>query len=285
MNEKKTSGFQNIIKLRDLISVFIRRRWIFIGFFLVVLIIGLLFTFLKTPVYQSSSTLKLKDVYYEENLYKYFPEEARNLGIFAPGMVVEELESEILTGITRDIRDDILLDEVSGKLDFEINIEELDQVTNTLVDKGDKVVRVIATYITAERAYQINKTLINTYLENRIEGKSEIIENTILEIDGMVAKLEQQLEDAESQNENTDDIQGELDSINNLIVDLNEIKYNLENNKEVYINNIEISEESGIPAEAINVNNFKSILITVFAAVAAGIIAVYIPNVFIPFKK
>src|SRR3972149_8417530 len=100
MNEKKISGFRNIIKLKDLISVFLRKKWIFIGFFLIISIIGLLFTFLKTPVYQSVSTLKLKDVYYEENLYKYFPEEARTLGIFAPGMVVAELESEILTNTT-----------------------------------------------------------------------------------------------------------------------------------------------------------------------------------------
>src|SRR4030042_5243775 len=102
-----------------------------------VLIIGLLFTFLKTPVYQSVSTLKLKDVYYEENLYKYFPEEARSLGIFAPGMVVAELESEILTNTTRAIKDGILLDEVAGKLDFEIGKEELNQAINTLVDRGN----------------------------------------------------------------------------------------------------------------------------------------------------
>src|SRR4030066_2240332 len=112
MNKKKISGFRNIIKLRDLVSVFIRRKWVFIGFFLVILIVGLLFTFIKIPLYQSYSVLKLKDVYYEENLYKYFPEEARSLGIFAPGMIVAELESEILTNTTRAIKDGILLDEV-----------------------------------------------------------------------------------------------------------------------------------------------------------------------------
>src|SRR4030066_622157 len=108
MDKKKISGFRNIIKLRDLVSVFIRRKWVFIGFFLVILIVGLLFTFIKIPLYQSYSVLKLKDVYYEENLYKYFPEEARTLGIFAPGMVVEELESEILASITKNIQDEAL---------------------------------------------------------------------------------------------------------------------------------------------------------------------------------
>ena len=285
MNKKKISGFRNIIKLRDLVSVFIRRKWLFVGFFLVILIVGMLFTFIKTPLYQSYSILKLKDVYYEENLYKYFPEEARGLGIFAPGMIVGELESEILAGITRDIRDDILLDEVSGKLDFKINKKELYKTIDTLVDRGDKVVRIIITHNSDEGSYQINNTLINTYLENNINEKSKIIEDIILEIDGRIAALHGQYEDIKSQNKSADDIKSELDSINNLIVDLNGIKYNLEKNKEVYVNNIEILEEPGIPAEAINVDNFKSILITIFAAVAAGLIAVYIPNIFVPFKK
>lgn len=285
MNKKKISEFRNIIKLRDLVSVFIRRKWLFVGFFLVILIVGLLFTFIKTPLYQSYSILKLKDVYYEESLYKYFPEEARSLGIFAPGMVVEELESEILTGITREIRDDILLDEVSGKLDFEISKEDLKKVISPLIDRGNRIIRVIVTYNSAEGSYQINNTLINTYLENNINEKSEIIEDIILEIDGRIAALHEQYGNIKSQTKSADDIKSELDSINNLTVDLNGIKYNLEKNKEVYINNIEISAEPGIPAEAINVDNFKSILITVFAAVAAGLIAVYIPNIFIPFKE
>ncbi|HEY4662894.1 MAG TPA: Wzz/FepE/Etk N-terminal domain-containing protein [Candidatus Humimicrobiaceae bacterium] len=285
MNEKKISGFRNIIKLKDMVSVSVRKKWVFIGFFLVVLIIGLLFTFIKTPVYQSYSALRLKDIYYEENLYKYFPEEARALGIFAPGMEIEELESEILNGITKDIRDDVLLDDVSAKLDFEINKDKLNEAISTLIDRGNKVIAITATYSNAEGSYKINNILINTYLENSRNEKSQIIEDSILKINGRVTALEQQFEDAESQNEGAEDIESELDSINNLIIDLNEIKYNLENNKEVYINNVEISEEPVIPVDAINIDNFKSILITVFAAIAVGLIAVYIPNVFAPFKK
>ncbi|OFW64524.1 MAG: hypothetical protein A2Z35_04970 [Actinobacteria bacterium RBG_19FT_COMBO_36_27] len=285
MNKKSISGFRNIIKLKDLVSVFIRKKWIFIGFFLVVLIIGMLFTFLKTPMYQSSSTLKLEDVYYEENLYKYFPEQARILGIFAPGMVVGELESEILAGINSDIRSSALIDEVAGKLDFEISKDELSQVINTLVDRGNKVIKVIATYINAEDSHQINNTLINTYLENSRNEKSQIIEDIIVEIDDRLAALKQQLENTESPNEGSDEIDSETNSISNLTIELNEIKYNLENNKEIYVSNIEIYEEPVIPAEAMNADNFKSILVIVFVAIAAGLIAVYIPNIFVPFKR
>ncbi|MFA5014468.1 MAG: Wzz/FepE/Etk N-terminal domain-containing protein [Actinomycetota bacterium] len=285
MNKNKISKFTDTIKLRGITSIFLRRKWIFIGFFLAVLVIGLLFTFIKTPVYKSTSVLKLKDVYYEENIYKYFPEESRILGVFAPGMVVEELEGEILTEITRDIRKDALLDEVLEKLDFEIARNELNETIYPLVDRGNRTITIIVSYTDAEGSYQINNLLINTYLENNKNNKSEIIENIIIDIDGRITELRKEYGNLESQNDEEDNIDGELDSINNLIVDLNGIKYSLENNKESYINNIEISGEPVIPAEAANMDNFKSILIAVFAAIAAGLIAVYLPNVFIPFKK
>ncbi len=285
MNKNKISKFRDTIKLRDIVLIFLKRKWIFIGFFLVVSIIGLLFTFLKTPVYQSSSTLKLKDVYYEENLYKYFPEEARSLGIFAPGMVVSELESEVLTGITKDIRDDILLDEVSAKLDFEIDKDKLNESISALIDQGNKVIRIIVTYISREGSYEINNTLINTYLEDRKNDKSKIIGDIIADIDSSITELQEQYENIEGQNEDMDNAEGELGSINNLIVDLNGIKYNLENNREIYINNVEITEEPSIPSEAINMDNFKSILITIFAAIAAGLVAVYLPGIFVTFKE
>jgi len=289
-NNKKTPGIRETIKLKGLVAVFLRRKWIFLSFFLAVLITGLLFNFVKTPLYQSYSVLKLKDIYYDENLYKYFPQESQELGIFAPGLDVKELESSILKDITRSLRDDALLEEVSGKLDFQVSKEEMNNAISTLVDSGNRVIRVIVTYNNAESAYQINNTLINTYLESNRSEKSEIVESIILEIDNKIDLLKEQYEDIKTQNQTQsdkmDDTQeSEIDSINSLIVDLNKIKYNLENNKEVYINNIEISEEPSVPSEPINMDNIKSILVTIFTAVAAGLIAVYIPNVFIPFKE
>jgi uncharacterized protein involved in exopolysaccharide biosynthesis len=284
MNKNKILKFTGTINLRDIISVFLKKKWIFLGFFTAVLIIGLLFTFIKTPVYKSTSVLKLKDVYYEENLYKYFPEESRALGVFAPGLVVEELESEILVKITRDIRKDALLDEVLAKLDFGITRNDLNETIYPLVDRGSRTITIIVTYTDAEGSYQINNLLINTYLENDKNNKSKIIENIITDINDRVTELRDEYGELENQ-DNKEIIESELDSINNLIIDLNGIKYRVENNKESYVNNIEISGEPVIPAEAANMDNFKSILIAVFGAIAAGLIAVYLPSVFIPFKK
>jgi uncharacterized protein involved in exopolysaccharide biosynthesis len=285
MNKKKIYRFKNTIKLKDLAVIFARRKWFFIGFFLFVLIVGLLFTFIRTPVYQSSSILKLKGIYYDENLYKYFPEEAQLLGIFAPGLDVKEMESAILTDMTRKMHEDTLLDDIADKLEFDVSSEELDQAIYALVDSGNRIVRINVTYGSAEGSYQINDTLIDTYLENDRNSKSDLIEYLISEIDDIITSMEKQFKDIENQNGDVDDASGEIDSISSLIVDLNKIKYNLENNKTTYINNIEILEEPVIPVKAVGMDNLRSILITIFAAAAAGLIAVYIPNIFVPFKK
>jgi uncharacterized protein involved in exopolysaccharide biosynthesis len=274
---KKEKMPEDEVKLKDLVSIFLRKKWIFLSFFLVVLIAGLLFTFLKVPQYQTYSTLKLKGVYYDENLYKYFPEEAKKLGIFAPEMDIKELESLVLNDITKSLREDVLLEDVAGKLDFKINKEELNKKISTLVDSSNKVIRVIVTYNNEDGAFKINNTLINAYIESSKKEKSEIIENVISEIDSRITSLQEQYE--------KENLEYDLDSINSLIVDLNKIKYNLENNKEVYTSNVEIVQEPSVPSEPVNADNVKSILVTIFAAIAVGLIAIYMPCVFTSFKK
>ena len=56
---KKPKGNKDIINedeidLREIFRVFVKRKWWFIGIFIVVLIAGLLFTFLKTQEYTST---------------------------------------------------------------------------------------------------------------------------------------------------------------------------------------------------------------------------------------
>jgi len=286
----KVSRIKDIIRLQDLLEVFLRRKWFFLGFFLAVLITGLLFTFVKTPLYQSYSILKLKGIYYDENLYKYFPQESQKLGIVAPGLDAEELESSTINDINGRLRDDKLLEEVAGKMDFKVSKEEMNNAISTLVDRGNREIRVTVTYNNADNAYQINNTLINNFLEKNKTEKSEIIEGVILDIDNKVDLLQGQYEDIKIKNETESEKLNNAeesgpDSINSLIVDLNKIKYNLENNKKVYINNIDISEEPSVVSEPINMDNLKSILLTIFTALAAGLIAVYIPSVFIPPKE
>jgi len=283
-NNKKVSS-TSPIKIGDLISIFVQRKWFFVIFFVVVLAVGLLFTFIKTPQYETYSYLKLKGVYYDENLYKYFPEEAGELGIFAPGIDTKELEGSALKDITVSIRDAELLEDVSGELDFEISGEELGQRVSTLTDSGNKIVKVTTIYDNADKAYQINNTLVSAYLESNKNKKSEIVDSVLLEVDNKIAVLQGvNGEDNDSGGSSGDSDSG-LDSAESIIDDLNKIKYNLESNRETYINNVEIQKEPFIPAEAMNMDILKSILVALFAALAVGLIAVYLPGVFSSFRE
>jgi len=283
-NDKEES-LRDSMSLRDLLTIFLKRKWYFIIFFVAVLIAGLIFTFIKTPLYQSHSVIELKGIYYDENLYKYYPEEARELGVFAPELETKEMEGSLLKGIASDIRDDKLLEEVSGNLDFATDKDELKQLINPLIDSGNRLVRIITTCDNAEGAYQINNALVSIYVENAKKEKSEIIDGVILEINHELGLLESQYYEVNSEGSSSDDDAASLDSIASIMTDLNKIKYNLEINRETFINNVELKEAPSVPSEAINMDNLKSILVTIFAALAVGLIAVYMPGVFTSFKK
>ncbi len=284
MNKKVQTKYKNIISLKDLVKIFIKKKWLFIGFFLIILIIGLLITFLKTPVFQSQSILKLGDVYYEDNLYKYYPEEAKDLSIFAPGLDIDELKSSTLVGISKGIRSDELLEKVFDKVNIDIEKVELRETLRTFIDRGNKIVKVVITYSDAEDSFLINQTFINTYLSDYIENKAMVFDNLVQDIDLEIQRLEEEIAGAKS--ENGDDLNNEahLKSREAILFDLDKIKYNLENNQELYISNIEIIEEPIIPSEPINADYLKNVIIVIFASIVAGLIAVYIPNIFTSLK-
>jgi uncharacterized protein involved in exopolysaccharide biosynthesis len=79
------------ISLKDILKTFLRRKWFFIVTLVVILIVGFLLVFLKTPMYKSTSMLKVTEVYYDENLYRYFPEDAESIGIYDPVMKIKDL--------------------------------------------------------------------------------------------------------------------------------------------------------------------------------------------------
>ena len=73
-NKKKDSHMK--VELKDAVNIFVRRKWVFIGVFIAVLIAGFLVNFLKAPMYKSSSRIEVSGVYYNDNLYKYFHRQA-----------------------------------------------------------------------------------------------------------------------------------------------------------------------------------------------------------------
>jgi len=277
MEAKKEKGFKETLKIRDLLSIFKKRKWWSIGVFIVILVIGMLFTFIRIPVYETSSFLKFAGVYYDENLYKYYPEEAEALGIFAPGMDIDELESSVLSGISKSFRDDDFLESVVEELDMGMSAEEVENTFNIFLDGGNLVINVVNNYTDSAGAYKINKTLIDTFIESSESSKTDMIDSLIQSIDLQADDIKEQLDAAENE------IYRESEMA--ILTDLLEIKYNLEKNRDTFIHNIEISTEPSQPAEPVNSGYLKNILLIIFCAAAAGIIAAFIPNIFKPFKE
>jgi len=260
-------GRNNLVKaginIKDIWRVFLRRKWVFIGFFLIVIIVGLLFTFLKTPLYTSTSKIEVSGIYYDDNLYKYFPVESEALGIYAPGMRANELEKEVLNRTSIELRGDKFLREIKEELGLSIRKDELYHNISTLIDNYSRTLKIEVTSDVSEDSFKINDRLINKYISENEESNSEVYNDLMKKIDKSIEGIEEQV----------------------ILNSLKEIKYNLENNKDLYINRIEIVEKPVIPSEPFNTNYIRNIIITFFISIIVGLIAVFIPNIFIPLKS
>ena len=125
---KKESSKNEVteIKLIDLIKVFIRRKWWFIGAFIIIFITGILFTFLRTPQFSLTSTLMVSDTTpgYYSSLLQLFPEKTRELAGVSNISESEELLSEDF------------LEEAAGNLDFDIDVSELKDTIFVYTSRG-----------------------------------------------------------------------------------------------------------------------------------------------------
>lgn len=62
MNKDNNLIENNEIKLLKIINVQIKKKWWFIGAFLIVFLSGILFSFLRTPLYGSGSSMTVANI-------------------------------------------------------------------------------------------------------------------------------------------------------------------------------------------------------------------------------
>ncbi len=165
---KKPKGNKDIINkdeidLRELFRIFIERKWWFIGTFLVILIAGLLFTFLRTQEYTSTSILKVKEDYCLDSIGMYFPEEASELKIGSLNDVSVEL----------NLRE--TLNEVAGRLNCNIDKDDLNKAINVSIDKEKQILIMTTAYSDPEIACKMNETLLDVYKEKKIRNLTKLI--------------------------------------------------------------------------------------------------------------
>ena len=273
------------ISLKDILKTFLRRKWFFIGSLVVILIIGFLLVFLKTPMYKSTSMLKVTEVYYDENLYRYFPEDAESLGIYDPVMKIEDLEVNNLNAFAWEIKSEIFLEEVSKKIDSGITKDYLYRNTHMTLDKINKTIKIDVVYEDPVKAQQINSTLINTFVDNKKSDNLQAIEELIIKADDRIAAKQKEIAELSSSDYTQLEFESKFSSLNMILSNLEEIKYNLESNKEIFAIKIGITQNPNIPGDPFNTDYIRNILITLFVAVTVGLIVVFFPGIFTSVKK
>ena len=273
------------ISLKDILKIFLRRKWFFIGSLVAILIVGFLLVFLKTPMYKSTSMLKVTEVYYDENLYRYFPEDAESLGIYDPVMKIENLEVNNLNAFAYEIKSEIFLEEVSKKIDSDVTKDYLYRNTHMTLDKINKTIKIDVVYEDSAKAQQINSTLINTFVDNKKCDNLQTVEELILKTDDRIAAKQKEINELSEGDYTQLEFESKFNSLNMILSNLEEIKYNLESNKEIFAIKIEITQNPNIPSDPFNTDYIRNILITVFVAVTVGLIVVFFPGIFTSTKN
>lgn len=309
--QKDNKYNQVVVDIKSILDIFKKRKWYFIGIFLVVLLFGLFFTFFiaRNHQYKASTSLTLStdNLEVQKILSKEYPQEAKNLWLIKEGEVYYNNHFYI---ITLELVSEELLNEVVDNLDMDLSSRRLNQLISMGKTQDNSFLIINTFYNNPEDTKKINKVLIDTYISKKEKGFQKVYNELVDEIEKEIEVLEEDLSTLSSEAEEyaisfNKKLIKDLSSENNGNIELKAIgflppelenqirsvtgKYNilrdvldnLLNNKELYIGRIEISSE---PSVYENFTYFRNTLLSIIAAVAIGIIFIYIIDFIVSIK-
>ena len=273
MKKKDSKNEVDEIRLIDLIKIFVRRKWWFIGAFIIVFAAGILFTFLRTPQFNLTSTLVISSIEpkYSESLMQLFPEKTEEL----TGISNVIIESEIF--LSED-----LLEEVVENLEFDIDIDELKDTVFIYTDKGG-ILKLTTVYSDAEETYEINKVLLETYLNKRTDEIDQAYDSLLSEIEVELSNIEAEIEDISDSQDSLVDKEIELKYETYHI--LEEDRDILVKNKDYFTERFTVTREPDISYVYGYFNYKRDIVFSFFLAIALGLITVFAANYFQSLRK
>ena len=295
------------ITLKGFFSVINKRKIAFIITFIVILAFGFIYTFIVAPEYGVSSKIRISDsnIYYSSEIYKYFPEEANNLWIIPEykkmDYVVGKLDPISLELITDDI-----LSEVIKNTGNDLTKKSLSKYIDIHIDRGLGIVTVTTYAKTPELAYNINKNLINAYINNKKLYLEDSYNNLLKIIDSRIGEVEDELDFLSIKaEENAINFAikwyDELDKLNlgkleisfidpilardmenkyEKYVILTDTRKIMLDNKELFIDRIEVLEKPELYNVQDYSNYLRNILLSAVAALIFGIVIAFLINYF-----
>lgn len=274
--KKKDNGSEAIeIKLTDLVKIFIKRKWWFIGTFIVVFVAASLFAFLRVPQFSLSSTVVVSDITsdYYDGFAQLFPEKTMNLVGISNFSESEEFLSEDL------------LEEVIGGIDFDIGVGELKDAI-FLYPGSWGVLKLTTVYNDAEKTYEINKELLEAYLNKRDYEIEQAYKGLLDAIDNEISSITAEIEDLSSKSGDNDILAGkEIELEYETFYILKENRDILVENKDYFTGRITVSKEPDISNVYGYFNYKKDMIFSFFAAVAIGLIVAFAANYFQSLRK
>lgn len=221
-NEKEITNEEEV-SFSDIVVMFIKRKWWFIGTFLIVLVLGMAYIFLQPVNHILTYQIEMKEKYDNESLNMLYPNYANDLNHLSVQNIPAIFKSEKVLSSIKDIDDDI---------DYQ-KLRESDSVKIEL-NKGTSIFNIIVSWSDNELADNIIMTLIATF-ENIIEDNEKLILEKVLD------KIGADIEDLEEENTilqdtNINELEDEIDALytklSRYIVDYNiDLSNRLEENK------------------------------------------------------
>jgi len=286
----KDNKTKNVIEfdLRELLRIFIKRKWLFVGIFIAILLGGILLSIFRVPQYSLSSSIGITEsfFYYNDYTCKFFPEEASELWVF-PKNQENVLGNRRLARVGEEIESDEFLEEVSKELDYGVSKNELKKAVNREIDTGDRTLTLITIYKERENTLRMNEEIIDLYISKNSLRLNEVREDLISKIETKLISIKTEI-DSLSKNTNKDEEEFVVREINSNYAnyeDLDEIRNILIENKEFFIDRIKILEEPKNSNIKEITNLRRDIIISFFSALIIGLMVIFIVNYFRPYKN
>ncbi|MBA7509001.1 hypothetical protein ES705_00938 [subsurface metagenome] len=275
MKKESSKSEATEIKLIDLMKVFTRRKWWFIGAFIIIFIAGILFTFLRTPQFSLTSTLVVSGITpdYYDSLMQLFP-----------GKTMDLIRVSNITESEKFLSEDFLK-EAASSLDFNMSVDELKDTLFVSASSGG-ILKLTTVYDDAEKTYEINKALFETYLDKRSYEINQAYEDLLDAIDLKMSSITAEIEELSGRSEEEGNlVDKEIELRYETYYDLEENKNILIENKDYFIERIGVSKEPDISDVYGYFNYKRDIVFSFFMAIAVGLITAFAANYFKSSKK
>ena len=300
----------NSVNLRDIFKILIKRKVIFFISFVIIIILGLAFTFLVSPNYLSISKIKITrlDTQYNDVLVKFFPSESYGLLIFSTDRILN-LEVDELNNLLNQIKYGETLNYAVQKINNKFSKSDLTKSNDFRVDSTEETITINIYRRNPLDSYQINKTYIDYFVSEKNSGFEKTYTELLKNIDNVLIEKNENLNNLLAEAENyvisfnikaseefkksssgisgfsginylpptlQRNIEDSYKDVNNLM----EAKKLLKNNKELFTKRIEVLVYPA-QADVINYSNYlRNIILSFFAAIIFAAIISFIVNYF-----